>query len=117
MSAIYRTTISILDKFVPRQMQPFWNHPAGPKTIFFWAPAFKWGLVAAGIQDIARPVEKLSLPQCISLFFTGVIWSRYSMAIIPKNYNLFSVNVFIAATQTYHLSRIFAYRMGNKTEE
>ena len=61
----------------------FWNHPAGkfkrkklsyshvnivipflgPKTVHFWAPMFKWGLVIAGLADINRPVEKVSLFQ------------------------------------------------------
>ncbi|KAJ1517367.1 Mitochondrial pyruvate carrier 2, partial [Coelomomyces lativittatus] len=41
----------------------FWNHPAGPKTIHFWAPAAKWALVIAGLGDLKRPAEKLSLSQ------------------------------------------------------
>ena len=36
---------------------------------------------------------------------TGVIWSRYSMVIRPKNWNLFAVNVFMAITGSYQLSR------------
>lgn len=49
----------------------------GPTTIFFWAPTFKWGLVIAGIGDINRPAEKISLSQTASLMLTGAIWSRY----------------------------------------
>ncbi|CAG2255590.1 MPC2 [Mytilus edulis] len=71
MSAIYRGIISVADKFVPAKLAPFWNHPAGPKTIFFWAPSFKWGLVIAGIADIARPAEKLSPPQSTALAATA----------------------------------------------
>eukprot|EP00976_Prorocentrum_cordatum_P090313 1188069-Prorocentrum_minimum.AAC.1 len=41
----------------------FWNHPAGPKTIFFWAPTMKWGITAANINDFSRPVEGISYPQ------------------------------------------------------
>lgn len=41
-SALYRATINVADRFVPTKMQPLWNHPAGPKTVFFWAPVFKW---------------------------------------------------------------------------
>jgi hypothetical protein len=47
----------------------FWNHPAGPKTIFFWAPAMKWGLVIAGLGDLQRPADKLSLPQTFGTNF------------------------------------------------
>jgi hypothetical protein len=70
-----------------------WNHPAGPKTIFFWAPAMKWGLVIAGLGDLQRPADKLSLPQTFALAMTGMIWSRYSLVITPKNWSLFGVNV------------------------
>ena len=33
----------------------FWNHPAGPKTVFFWAPTFKWSLGLANLADYNRP--------------------------------------------------------------
>ncbi|KAJ3369615.1 hypothetical protein AMAG_12591 [Allomyces macrogynus ATCC 38327] len=95
----------------------FWNHPAGPKTIHFWAPAAKWGLVIAGLSDMKRPAEKLSLTQSSALTATGVIWSRYSTQITPINYNLMSVNIFVAATGIYQLYRIWDYRQGLKTAE
>jgi len=41
----------------------FMNHPAGPKTVFFWAPLMKWCLVAAGLKDLSRPADKLSVSQ------------------------------------------------------
>jgi hypothetical protein len=40
---------------------------------------------------------------------TGVIWSRYSMVITPKNWNLFAVNVFMAGTGIVQLYRKFSY--------
>jgi len=110
MSAVYRNAMRALDKVVPAKLQPAWNHAAGPKTVFFWAPLIKWGLVMAGIGDIQRPVEKLSLSQTSSLAATGLIWSRYSLVIIPKNYGLFSVNVFVFLTQLYQLIRIFKHQ-------
>ncbi|KAJ1515354.1 Mitochondrial pyruvate carrier 2 [Coelomomyces lativittatus] len=88
----------------------FWNHPAGPKTIHFWAPAAKWALVIAGLGDLKRPAEKLSLSQSTALAATGMIWSRYSTQIIPVNYNLLSVNVFVAGTGLYQLYRIWDHR-------
>ncbi|KAI9176206.1 Mitochondrial pyruvate carrier 2 [Blastocladiella emersonii ATCC 22665] len=95
----------------------FWNHPAGPKTIHFWAPAAKWALVIAGLGDLQRPAEKLSLMQSSALAATGIIWSRYSTQIVPINYNLMSVNVFVAATGLYQLYRIYDYRKGLPKEE
>ncbi|KAG5449585.1 Mitochondrial pyruvate carrier 2 [Clonorchis sinensis] len=105
MSAVYRAVISVVDKGVPSSMRPFWEHPAGPKTVFFWAPTMKWALVFAGIKDMGRPVEKVSTFQSVALALTGLIWSRYSLVITPKNWNLFSVNVFVAATGLYQLGR------------
>lgn len=35
----------------------------GPKTVFFWAPLMKWCLVAAGVKDLSRPADKLSISQ------------------------------------------------------
>ncbi|EOY28862.1 Uncharacterized protein TCM_030341 isoform 2 [Theobroma cacao] len=36
---------------------------------------------------------------------TGIIWSRYSTVITPKNWNLFSVNIVMAGTGLYQLAR------------
>ncbi|KAI5447110.1 Mitochondrial pyruvate carrier 4 [Lathyrus oleraceus] len=94
------------------KLQAFLNHPAGPKTsqllrffLHFWAPTFKWGISIANIADFSKPPEKISYPQQIAVMATGLIWSRYSTVITPKNWNLFSVNVAMAGTGIYQLSR------------
>ncbi|CAL5003304.1 unnamed protein product [Urochloa decumbens] len=87
------------------KLQALWNHPAGPKTIHFWAPTFKWGISIANIADFAKPPEKISYPQQVAVACTGLVWSRYSLVITPKNWNLFSVNVAMAGTGLYQLSR------------
>ncbi|XP_076079435.1 mitochondrial pyruvate carrier 2-like isoform X3 [Mytilus galloprovincialis] len=110
MSAIYRGIISVADKFVPAKLAPFWNHPAGPKTIFFWAPSFKWGLVIAGIADIARPAEKLSPPQSTALAATGFIWARWCLIITPRIWALSLCNVFVGCTGFVQLYRIHNHR-------
>ena len=91
-------------------------------------------LVAAGVKDINRPAEKLSPLQsggtlrlvspgsfletpltsvdrggAAGLALTGIIWSRYSTQIIPVNYSLLTVNVFVAATGLYQCYRIWKY--------
>ncbi|CAK1545450.1 unnamed protein product [Leptosia nina] len=114
MSKVYKTVVVFADRFVPNKLRPLWEHEAGPKTIFFWAPAFKWGLVMAGLGDLQRPVETLSIPQSASLAATGIIWSRYSLVIIPKNYSLFAVNVFVAFTSLYQIGRAFKYQQSLK---
>ncbi|KAM7364194.1 mitochondrial pyruvate carrier 2-like isoform 1-T2 [Cochliomyia hominivorax] len=108
-SKIYQGLIGAVDKHVPDKLRPLWNHPAGPKTVFFWSPMFKWGLVIAGLSDLARPAETLSVSQCGALAATGIIWSRYSLVIIPKNWGLFSVNLFVAIVQSVQLGRAYLY--------
>lgn len=64
----------------------------------------------AGLNDLRRPADQLSVGQSCSLAATGIIWSRYSLVIIPKNYGLFSVNVFVALTQVIQLYRAFTFK-------
>ncbi|EJT50055.1 hypothetical protein A1Q2_05097 [Trichosporon asahii var. asahii CBS 8904] len=90
--------------------QQFMNHPAGPKTIFFWAPMAKWALVIAGLKDLQRPADKLSLNQNLALAATGFIWVRYSLIITPVNYSLAAVNFFVGSTGLLQLYRIWDYR-------
>jgi len=84
--------------------------PTGPKTVFFWAPLMKWCLVAAGLKDLSRPADKLSISQNVgvwssptnqpsttengsaALAATGFIWVRYSLIITPVNYSLAGVS-------------------------
>uniref|UniRef100_A0A0B6ZXH1 Mitochondrial pyruvate carrier n=1 Tax=Arion vulgaris TaxID=1028688 RepID=A0A0B6ZXH1_9EUPU len=105
-SRFYEHLISTAGRYVPPKLVPLWEHPAGPKTIFFWSPFAKWTLVIAGLGDMARPAEKLSTRQSTALCATGFIWSRYSLVIIPKNYSLFAVNFFVGLTGTTQLARI-----------
>ncbi|KAF5282090.1 hypothetical protein FQR65_LT14408 [Abscondita terminalis] len=76
-----------------------------------------YGLVIAGISDLTRPAEQLSTSQTMALAATGCIWCRYSLVVIPKNYNLFSVNFFVATTQLYQLYRAFAHQRSLKEQE
>lgn len=102
--------LKLVESNLPKKLIPLWNHPAGLKTIHFWAPAFKWCLVIAGISDIYRPAEKLSFSQSLSLAVTGIIWSRYSTVITPKNWNLFSVNIFLAGVGVMQCGRVLNHR-------
>ncbi|KAJ7755719.1 mitochondrial pyruvate carrier [Mycena maculata] len=92
------------------KLTAFMNHPAGPKTVFFWAPMMKWCLVAAGLKDLSRPAEKLSVSQNLALTATGFIWVRYSFVIIPVNHSLAAVNFFVGLSGLTQLARIANYR-------
>lgn len=87
-----------------------YNHAAGPKTVFFYAPFAKWTLVVAGIGDMYRPVEKLSTKQSSALCLTGFIWARYCLVITPRVWILFAVNVLTGCTGLAQLGRIANYR-------
>ncbi|XP_076857614.1 mitochondrial pyruvate carrier 2b [Brachyhypopomus gauderio] len=106
-----------VEVLLPATLKPLYNHPAGPKTVFFWAPMFKWGLVLAGLADLTRPADKLSTSQSAVLTATGLIWSRYSLVIIPKNWNLFAVNFFVGSAGGSQLYRIWKYKQEQKAKE
>jgi mitochondrial pyruvate carrier 2 len=76
----------------------------------------KWGLVVAGLADLARPAELLSVEQTVAIGSTGFIYSRFSMVIIPKNYTLLSVNVFVAITQSIQLYRALRYKYDTRNK-
>lgn len=100
---------------IGQKLTAFLNHPAGPKTIHFWAPTFKWGITFANIADLQRPPDKISVPQQCAITATGVIWSRYSTQITPVNYNLLTVNVFMAITGSYQLYRKYKHDQEQKS--
>ncbi|CAL8465304.1 g4839 [Coccomyxa elongata] len=97
--------------FASRAAQ-FLNSPVGPKTIHFWAPTFKWGISIANIADFKRPPEQVSYPQQCAVTATGMIWTRFATVINPVNYNLMSVNFFMALTGLYQLSRKLRHDYG-----
>ena len=45
--------------------------PAGPFTIHFWAPTFKWCITIANIADLSRPIDQVSTPQQCAVTATG----------------------------------------------
>ena len=94
----------------------FMNHPAGPKTIFFWAPTMKWAITLANVNDFKRPAELLLVPQQSAVALTGLIWMKYSLDITPKNYNLMAVNCAMACTGLYQLYRRFEYDSNRKVD-
>ncbi|XP_008433319.1 mitochondrial pyruvate carrier 2b [Poecilia reticulata] len=117
LRASYHRILDRIEHILPAKLRPLYNHPAGPKTVFFWAPMFKWGLVMAGLADMTRPADKLSTSQSAVLTATGLIWSRYSLVIIPKNWNLFAVNFFVGSAGASQLYRIWNYKQELKAKE
>lgn len=99
-----------IQKFLTAETMPSFiknvaAHPAGPMTIFFWAPTSKWLLSVNNLSDLKKPTDKMSLAQQTALTATGIIWTRYAMVINPVNYNLAVVNLTLGASSGYHLIR------------
>ncbi|XP_064240844.1 mitochondrial pyruvate carrier 2-like [Aotus nancymaae] len=117
LRATYHRLLDKVELMLPEKLRPLYNHSAGPRTVFFWAPIMKWGLMCAGLADMARPAEKLSTAQSTILMATGFIWSRYSLVIIPKNWSLFAVNFFVGAAGASQLFHIWRYKQEPKAKE
>ncbi|XP_067849022.1 mitochondrial pyruvate carrier 2b [Heptranchias perlo] len=117
LRANYHRVMDKIGLMLPPKMRPFYDHPAGPRTVFFWAPLMKWALVTAGLADLARPPDKLSPSQSAVLCATGFIWSRYSLVIIPKTWSLFSVNFFLGCAGGMQLIRILKYDYDLKVKD
>nr|XP_020465206.1 mitochondrial pyruvate carrier 2 [Monopterus albus] len=116
LRASYHRILDRIEHLLPAKLRPIYNHPAGPKTVFFWAPMFKWGLFVVVLRKRPRPAEKLSTSQSAVLTATGLVWSRYSLVIIPKNWNLFAVNFFLGCAGSSQLYRIWRYEQNKKAE-
>ncbi|OJD23278.1 hypothetical protein ACJ73_05373 [Blastomyces percursus] len=91
-------------------LQRSWNSPIGLKTVHFWAPIMKWILVLAGLSDLTRPADKLSLTQNGALMATGAIWTRWCLIIKPRNILLAAVNFFVGCVGFTQVTRIFLHR-------
>jgi len=45
---------------IPQPAKNFLMHAAGPFTIFFWAPTFKWAITFSNVGDLNKPAELIS---------------------------------------------------------
>lgn len=97
-------------------LKRMWESPIGFKTVHFWAPVMKWCIVIAGISDLSRPAEKLSLTQNGALTATGIIWTRWCLIIKPRNVLLATVNFFLAIVGVVQVGRILNYNYTHKGE-
>ena len=49
-----------ISRSLPEKSRKIYNHPAGPRTVHFWGPAWKGGMTLVGASDFIRPPDKLS---------------------------------------------------------
>uniref|UniRef100_A0A4W4FJA2 Mitochondrial pyruvate carrier n=1 Tax=Electrophorus electricus TaxID=8005 RepID=A0A4W4FJA2_ELEEL len=64
-------------------------------------------------------VSAVSMSSCLCCTHSvpGLIWSRYCLVIIPKNWALFAVNFFLGLCGTIQLIRIWRYNQMLKQKE
>ncbi|KAF2223348.1 hypothetical protein BDZ85DRAFT_197004 [Elsinoe ampelina] len=96
------------------RFQQIWNSEVGPKTVHFWAPIMKWGVVLAGAADFLRPASSLSISQNAALMATGSIWTRWCFIIKPRNLFLASVNFMLFLVGATQVTRVLLYRASLK---
>ncbi|RMZ81409.1 hypothetical protein DV738_g2192, partial [Chaetothyriales sp. CBS 135597] len=109
-----QTTTANAAAEAPKQslFQRLWTSEVGIKTVHFWAPVMKWGVVLVGVSDFFRPAEKLSISQNLALVATGALWTRWCLIIRPKNILLAAVNFALFIVGTVQVGRIFVYNIG-----
>lgn len=94
--------------FFQSNSRAFYRDPA----LFFLSKnihkSFSIVFVKLNPVDMQRPVEKVSTGQQIAITATGILFTRLSLVVVPVNYNLASVNVFMAGTGMIQLYRKYA---------
>ncbi|KAK3671546.1 hypothetical protein LTR78_008646 [Recurvomyces mirabilis] len=110
----YATAETIAEPATESGFTKFYNSPVGPKTVHFWAPIMKWGVVLAGASDFLRPASQLSLSQNMALMATGSIWTRWCFVIKPRNLFLASVNFLLFCVGAAQTTRVLMYQQSLK---
>lgn len=73
-------------------------------TSHFWGPVSNFGIPVAAVLDLKKDPDLISGPMTGSLIVYSLVFMRYSLAILPKNYLLFGchfVNEAAQLTQGY----------------
>ena len=97
-------------------LKAFINSPIGPKTTHFWGPIGNWGIVLAGVLDMNKPPEKISLNMTAVLLTYSLMFMRFAYKVIPRNYLLFSCHVCNTIAQSILLKRAIIYQRSLKKE-
>uniref|UniRef100_A0A8C3KI31 Mitochondrial pyruvate carrier n=1 Tax=Calidris pygmaea TaxID=425635 RepID=A0A8C3KI31_9CHAR len=73
LRASYHRLLDRIELMLPPRFRPFYNHPAGPKTVFFWAPIMKWVSIICHLLcvcqsegNLQQPIEQAVIVQQIS---------------------------------------------------
>eukprot|EP00923_Selenidium_pygospionis_P038933 GHVN01067791.1.p1 GENE.GHVN01067791.1~~GHVN01067791.1.p1 ORF type:complete len:117 (-),score=3.33 GHVN01067791.1:146-496(-) len=86
-------------------------------TVHFWAPTLNWCFVFAGLNDMRKPPEIISVRMTGVLCGYSAVFMRYALMIQPKNYILFACHACNEAVQSYNLTRGLRYQAAKKALE
>ncbi|KEG04981.1 mitochondrial pyruvate carrier protein 1, putative [Plasmodium vinckei vinckei] len=92
----------------------FQNVKKNAFSIMFWAPLANWGFVIAGCNDLKRNPMYVSEKMTSVLVVYSLLFMRYSLAIKPKNYLLFTCHATNTLVQSTLLFRKLKYESDNK---
>jgi hypothetical protein len=92
------------------KLQQWINASNGPKTTHFWGPVANWGLVLAGLLDMKKPAEAISLNMTGVLCAYSLLFMRFAWMVKPRNYILLSCHVCNETVQGYQLTRALNYK-------
>ncbi|SBT78025.1 mitochondrial pyruvate carrier protein 1, putative [Plasmodium ovale] len=83
-------------------------------SIMFWAPLANWGFVLAGCNDLKKLPMYVSEKMTAVLTVYSLLFMRYSLAIKPKNYILFTCHATNTIVQSILLYRKLKFEADNK---
>ncbi|KAF0852312.1 mitochondrial UPF0041 domain-containing protein 2 (pyruvate transporter) [Andalucia godoyi] len=83
----------------------FLNSPTGPKTTHFWGPVANWSFFIAGLADLNKPAEYISIPMTGALCLYSGLFMRFAWMVQPRNYLLLACHIANESVQSYHFVR------------
>ena len=101
----------------PSAFMTWVNSPAGPKTTHFWGPVANWGLVLAGLVDMKKPAEAISINMSAVLCGYSLLFLRFAWMVNTRNYLLLSCHMCNETVQGYQLSRALNHKWSVEAAE
>lgn len=84
----------VLDKVeLPEKLRPLYNHSAGLKTDFFWAPIMKWGFGVCWLGGYGQTCGKVQhgSVHCVNGYRVYLV--KILACIIPPNWSLLLISL------------------------
>eukprot|EP01066_Platyproteum_vivax_P012072 Platyproteum_vivax@DN5480_c0_g1_i2.p1 len=83
-------------------------------TTHFWGPVANWGFVIAGLSDMQKSPEIISLNMTSVLCVYSCLFMRFAWMVQPRNLLLFACHFCNEAVQLTQLTRKLVYESQKK---